>query len=89
MAPMSNRKINAPAYKFEQFLRKKIIHQLRKLDISKGHQVIGFPVLYHSFAVIFHFHKKETMFLLKELEREKILVIYPFHGVKILEDRKQ
>jgi hypothetical protein len=86
---MLKERLNDPANKSGLFLRKKIIHQLEKLDISKGHRVIGFPILYHNFAVIFHFHKKETMFLLKELEREKVLIIYPFHGVKILESEKK
>lgn len=45
--------------------------------------LIPFPEVFKRFSLFFHFTKEESWRFLKELERQKLVEIVPYKGVKI------
>jgi hypothetical protein len=75
--------------KIELFFKDRIIERLRKLDTCNGFRVIRFPAIIHDFAVFFHFNKKETFFVLKELQQEGVITIHPYNGIKLTKEAQK
>jgi len=67
---------------FKKLLEDKQINFYLK---SSPNRIIPFPVVFRRMGVIWHFSKEESIRILKELEKRKMIQIINFHGIRILE----
>lgn len=50
-------------------------------------EVVPFPEVFRRFSLFFHFTKEETRLFLKELEKQKLIEIIPYVGVRVKRKR--
>ena len=76
---MVRMKIGPRANKFS--LSKKILTELEKLNFSNG--IIRFPLVFYRLGCMFHLSRDETWSVLKELELNGYIKIFPYKGIVI------
>jgi hypothetical protein len=59
-----------------------VLKELKKIKTSR--RPISFPLIFYRLGAIFHFDKKTSMQVLKEMEKKRLVKIHSFHGVEIL-----
>lgn len=58
------------------------------MKVNCGRKIIPFPLVFNRLGVIFHFDKETSVFVLKILENKRWVKLIPFHGIRILRNRK-
>jgi hypothetical protein len=55
---------------------------------SRPNRIIPFPLIFRRMGVLWHFSKEDSIRILKELEKRKLIEIVNFHGIKIVQTQK-
>jgi len=57
------------------------------MKINYRREIIPFPLVFNRLGTMFHFDKRSSVVVLKNLERRGHVEIIPFKGIRILDEK--
>jgi len=72
---------NFHTFVFERLIKDEEIELYIK---TNGSNIIPFPLVFQRFGTVFHFNKRQSFLILKDMKELKMVEIIPFHGIKLI-----
>lgn len=81
---MNSHSNNIDSFDFlNEFLNRLIEDKDIRFYLKSKNEIIPLPLVNKRSGVLYHFTKKKTMQILKELEKRRLVTIFNFHGIRI------